>query len=116
MTPRAGDILHVTREASVQFLTPIFFRVIRVHDWPTYDGWLWLDGYQLNAAGDAVERRSIFVQDGGLRAVQQNVPGNRGVAAQQRAPHSAARANLQGRSAADVQKRPAVRRTAIATG
>jgi hypothetical protein len=116
VTPRAGDILHVTRDASVQFLTPIFFRVIRVHDWPTYDGWLWLDGYQLNAAGDAVERRSIFVQSGGLRAVQQNAPGNRGVAAQPRAPHSAARANLQGRSVTDVQNRPAVRRTAIATG
>jgi hypothetical protein len=116
VTPRAGDILHVTREASVQFLTPIFFRVIRVHDWPTYDGWLWLDGYQLNAVGDAVDRRSIFVQSSGLRAVQQNVPGNRGGATQQRAPHSAARTNLQGRSAAGVQQRPAVRRTAIATG
>lgn len=70
MTPRAGDILHVTREASVQFATPMMFRVIRVHDWPTYDGWLWLDGYQLNAAGDAIERRSIFVQQDGLRAVR----------------------------------------------
>ncbi|MBB5871055.1 hypothetical protein F4553_004434 [Allocatelliglobosispora scoriae] len=70
MTPRAGDILHVTREASVQFVTPMLFRVIRVHDWPTYDGWLWLDGYQLNAAGDAVERRSIFVQQDGLQAVR----------------------------------------------
>ena len=116
MTPKAGDILHVTREASVQFGTPIFFRVIRVHDWPTYDGWLWLDGYQLNAAGDAVERRSIFVQISGLRAVQQTAPPNRGVAAQQRTPHPAARTNLQARSGAGVQERPAVRRTAIATG
>lgn len=72
MTPRAGDILHVTREASVQFVTPLLFRVIRVHDWPTYDGWLWLDGYQLNGAGDAVERRSIFVQQDGLQAVRTN--------------------------------------------
>jgi hypothetical protein len=45
------------------------FRVIRVHDWPTYEGWIWLDGYELNSAGDAVERRSIFVQVGGLRQV-----------------------------------------------
>lgn len=65
--PRAGDIVHVTREASVQFLKPMMFRVIRVHDWPTYDGWMWLDGYQLNSAGDAVERRSIFVQQAGLK-------------------------------------------------
>jgi hypothetical protein len=45
----------------------MLFRVIRVHDWPTYDGWAWLDGYQLNGAGDAVERRSIFVQIQGLQ-------------------------------------------------
>jgi len=108
VAPRAGDILHVTREASVQFATPIFFRVIRVHDWPTYDGWLWLDGYQLNAAGDAVERRSIFVQISGLRAVQQNTPANRGAVAQPRAALAAVRTNLQARSAAG--------RTAIATG
>lgn len=75
--PRSGDVLHVTREASVQFATaPIYFRVIRVHDWPTYTGWVWLDGYQLNAEGDAVERRSIFVQADGLRAVSE-VPGTR---------------------------------------
>jgi hypothetical protein len=104
VTPKAGDILHVTRDASVQFTTPIFFRVIRVHDWPTYSGWLWLDGYELNAAGDAVERRSIFVQNSGLRAVQQRVP------------QGAGRTNLHDRSAAGVAGRPAVRHTAIATG
>ena len=67
--PRSGDVIHVTRAASVQFASPMLFRVIRVHDWPTYEGWVWLDGYELNAAGDAVERRSIFVQVNGLRAV-----------------------------------------------
>jgi hypothetical protein len=44
----------------------MMFRVIRVHDWPTYDGWVWLDGYQLDQSGDAVERRSIFVRIDGL--------------------------------------------------
>jgi hypothetical protein len=68
--PRSGDVLHVTRAASVQFIDPLLFRVIRVHDWPTYDGWVWLDGYELNAAGDAVERRSIFVQVSGLRQLR----------------------------------------------
>lgn len=66
MLPKSGDVLRVTRKASVQFVEPMLFRVIRVHDWPTYDGWAWLDGYQLNAAGDAVSRRSIFVQLAGL--------------------------------------------------
>jgi hypothetical protein len=68
--PRSGDVLHVTRQASVQFADPLLFRVIRVHDWPTYDGWVWLDGYELNASGDAVERRSIFVQVNGLRQLR----------------------------------------------
>jgi hypothetical protein len=43
------------------------FRVIRVHEWQTADGWAWLDGYQLDTSGDAIERRSIFVQLVGLR-------------------------------------------------
>ncbi|MER7267716.1 hypothetical protein ABT344_05350 [Micromonospora carbonacea] len=65
---RCGDLLHVTGAASVQFVRPILFRVIRVHeDWHTYHGWLWLDGYEVDARGDAVARRSIFVQPAGLR-------------------------------------------------
>jgi hypothetical protein len=67
--PRSGDVLRVTRDASVQFMYPLLFRVIRVHDWPTYEGWTWLDGYELDASGDAVERRSIFVRVDGLYKV-----------------------------------------------
>lgn len=67
MLPRSGDVLRITRAASVQFIEPLVFRVIRVLDWPTYSGWVWLDGYELNALGDAVERRSIFVQVSGLQ-------------------------------------------------
>jgi hypothetical protein len=55
----------------------MLFRVIRVHDWPTYDGWVWLDGYQLNAAGDAVERRSIFVQVKGINVIRGAKPAGR---------------------------------------
>lgn len=69
MLPRSGDVLRVTKSASVQFAEPMLFRVIRVHDWPTYDGWTWLDGYQLDSSGDAVERRSIFVLIDGLQQV-----------------------------------------------
>ncbi|WP_245714720.1 hypothetical protein [Micromonospora inyonensis] len=65
---RAGDLFEVTAAASVQFtVRPIVFRLIRVLDWVTFDGWIWLDGYQLDAKGDAVARRSIFVQPAGLR-------------------------------------------------
>ncbi|MEU7619409.1 hypothetical protein AB0B27_25400 [Micromonospora rifamycinica] len=68
--PKAGDLVVVSRAASVQFLRPINCRVIRVLDWITYDGWCWLDVYQLNAKGDAVVRRSIYVQPAGLEVVQ----------------------------------------------
>lgn len=69
-------MLLITREASVQFGDPIWFRVSRVDGRPTYDGWVWLDGYQLNSAGDAVANRSIFVQLAGLRWVRQPVAGS----------------------------------------
>jgi len=83
--PKAGDVVHLTRAASVQFVKPIFFRVIRVLDWPTYDHWVWLDGYSLDAKGDAVERRQLFVQKAGLRFARQTPPAPR------RAPSSARR-------------------------
>jgi hypothetical protein len=65
--PRSGELLRITRDASVQFSAPLLFRVIRVHDWSTYDGWAWLDGYELDNAGDAVQRRSIFVRVHGVQ-------------------------------------------------
>lgn len=63
----AGHVLHITRAASVQFVKPLFFRVIRPLDWDTYHGWLWLDGYELNRHGEAIDRRTIYVQRSGLR-------------------------------------------------
>lgn len=68
MLIRAGDVVYVGPTASVQFSdkSAITLRVIHVHDWPTYQGWCWLDGYQLDNNGDAVERREIFVRLAGL--------------------------------------------------
>jgi len=66
-SPRPGDLIRLGRAASVQFTTPILFRVIRVHDWITYDRWVWLDGYQLDATGKAIDRRSVFVQIRGIQ-------------------------------------------------
>ncbi|MFI6067149.1 hypothetical protein ACIA47_18105 [Micromonospora sp. NPDC051227] len=65
---KAGDVLIVDRAASVQFTRPIRLRLIRVLDWITYDGWVWLDGYELDSRGDALARRSIFVMKAGLRS------------------------------------------------
>ncbi|BCJ55247.1 hypothetical protein Asp14428_67220 [Actinoplanes sp. NBRC 14428] len=57
------------RAASVQFTgrSGFAFRIIAVDDRPTYDGWIWLDGYQLDGRGQAVARRRIFVFAAGLR-------------------------------------------------
>jgi hypothetical protein len=65
--PKSGDLVYISRAASVQFIDPFYFRVIRELDWPTYAGWMWLDGYQLDEHGEAVDRRSLFVQNAGLR-------------------------------------------------
>ncbi|WP_413231983.1 hypothetical protein [Micromonospora rifamycinica] len=65
---RSGEVLHLSRAASVQFIRPITVRVIRVlTDWHTYDGWVWIDAYQLNDVGDAVRRRTLFLMPAGAR-------------------------------------------------
>ncbi|MDT0533245.1 hypothetical protein RM555_30075 [Micromonospora sp. DSM 115977] len=65
---KPGDVLHLTRAASPQFARPIFFRLIkvRVHLY-TYDGWTWLDGYQLDEKGDASGRREVYVLKAGIK-------------------------------------------------
>ncbi|WP_405112677.1 hypothetical protein [Micromonospora sp. NBC_01405] len=65
---KAGDVLHITRACSVQFIRPIMFRLIKARtDLITYDGWVWLEGYELDAKGDAVARRELFLIKEGLR-------------------------------------------------
>ena len=77
MNPRPGDLLFVGAAASVQFSDGrgFAFRVIAVDDRVTYDGWIWLDGYQLDASGEAIDRRRIFVRLGGLRTTPGESPG-----------------------------------------
>lgn len=67
--PRPGEVVRITVHASVQFIAvPAFnFRIIGHHTLgSTPDGWIWLEGYQLDARGEAVERRTILVQPAGL--------------------------------------------------
>lgn len=68
---KPGDLLLITRAAGVQFIRPIRCRLIRIDARPTYDGWVWLDVYQLDARDRAVARRSIFVQRAGVRQAGQ---------------------------------------------
>jgi hypothetical protein len=64
--PQPGDLLQIDDRASVQFRYPFLYRVIRPLDLTTYDGWIWLDGYQLDGNEVARLRRSIFVQLAGI--------------------------------------------------
>lgn len=65
--PRPGDVLLLGRAASVQFATaPTRFRVIGVDSRPTYQGWIWLSGYQLDQRGEEVAKREVFVQITGI--------------------------------------------------
>lgn len=70
--PRPGDVVRIGREASVQFAgeRSLILRVTVVCDRPTYQGWAWLTGYVLDAEGQAVDRREVFVQVAGVRLLQ----------------------------------------------
>ncbi|MFY1701256.1 MULTISPECIES: hypothetical protein [Micromonospora] len=73
--PSPGDVVRVTRRASVQFHEPITFRVIKVlTEYQTYFGWVWLRGYQLDDEGAAVATREIFVRPAELVPVQRRSP------------------------------------------
>ncbi len=79
--PQPGDVVYVGPRASGQFSaqSAFTFRMIHVHQRPTYHRWRWLDGHQLDANGDAVERREIFVQTAGLLRVgpsPRRIPSN----------------------------------------
>ncbi|MFI0794085.1 hypothetical protein ACH4OY_15555 [Micromonospora rubida] len=76
---RAGDVLHVAAACSVQFTKPMMFRLIKVrHDLITYDHWIWLDGYQHDAEGEAAARREIFVLRAGLTVQRRTDPAQPG--------------------------------------
>ncbi|MGX4652366.1 hypothetical protein ACWCHM_01575 [Micromonospora sp. SCSIO 07396] len=75
MLIHSGDVLRLSRAASVQFVRPITVRVIRVlTDWHTYDGWVWIDAYVLDAAGDAVSRRTLFLKPAGAGHLKAPAP------------------------------------------
>ncbi|MER5454338.1 hypothetical protein ABT008_06115 [Micromonospora sp. NPDC002389] len=64
----APGVYLLTRDASPQFRTPIAVRVVREQvDWHPPYGWTWIQCYQLDRYGDAVETRHLFVMPDELR-------------------------------------------------
>lgn len=68
---RAREVVWVGADASCQFASGrgFWFRVIRVEDRPTWEGWAWVDGYELlgGPCGQAHARRTVYVRVAGLR-------------------------------------------------
>ncbi|MFI6160413.1 hypothetical protein ACIA59_10735 [Micromonospora haikouensis] len=87
---RPGAILLVDGCASVQFGgdRTMMLRLTSLPDLPTYHGWIWLAGYQLDGRGDAVAKRELYVQRGGLHVQRPAPPA---VAPVQRRPVAAGR-------------------------
>jgi hypothetical protein len=70
--PPAGQLLRLTQAASPQFIEPILVRVRRIiEEWTTYEGWVWMDVYQIGLSGEAVDGRRLFVKLAGLEFVDQ---------------------------------------------
>lgn len=74
--PLVGATLWIGKAASVQFAgdRAIMLRVTSLPGWVTYDGWMWLSGYVINAQGEAEDKRNVFVQRSGLRAINPPKP------------------------------------------
>jgi hypothetical protein len=64
-------VVLLTGAASAQFATDraIIFRVTNVNPGSTDSGWAWLSGCQLDADGNAVWERRVFVQIAGIRRI-----------------------------------------------
>ncbi|WP_083936731.1 hypothetical protein [Longispora albida] len=60
--PKPGDVLRLTRASSPQFAKGLLLRVTKLSDRrSSVSGWAWVEGYQLNSAGDAVLKREVFI-------------------------------------------------------
>jgi len=62
----------LTGAASAQFATEraIIFLVATVDPRSNHSGWVWLSGCQLDADGNAVWERRVFVQTAGIRRIR----------------------------------------------
>ncbi|WP_175440000.1 hypothetical protein [Micromonospora nigra] len=60
-------VYRLARAASPQFVVPITVRIFRhLTDRHPPWGWAWVDCYQLDHRGDAIDRRTLFVLVEGL--------------------------------------------------
>lgn len=78
--PRLLDLVErlvwIGRDASIQFAHPFPFHILAVRTWSTYEAWVWLEGVQLDANGEFVLLRTIWVKVAGLADVPDGHPAH----------------------------------------
>ncbi|SCF12865.1 hypothetical protein GA0070618_3405 [Micromonospora echinospora] len=67
--PKPGDLVALDGRASPQFggNRALLLRIASVANALTTDDWVWLTGYVIDALGDAVAKREVFVHRAGIR-------------------------------------------------
>ncbi|MEV6524203.1 hypothetical protein AB0M43_19815 [Longispora sp. NPDC051575] len=67
MMPTPGDVVRLTKSASPQFGKPLLLRVTKTEGRrSSVYGWAWIEGYVLDNSGNAVTKRSVFVNLNGI--------------------------------------------------
>lgn len=70
--PAPGALVVLGREATPQLEppnTPLTMRVVRTEPTNQDPEWVWLTGYELDGAGNAVEQRTIYARLAGIRVM-----------------------------------------------
>jgi hypothetical protein len=87
--PLPGDVVLITKQASVQFaVVPAFwFVVYRVEPPLAFPDMCWIHGAVLDTIGEATERRSLYVRQRGLLiSADTTMPGPRTASRSHRRP------------------------------
>ncbi|WP_018353545.1 hypothetical protein [Longispora albida] len=65
-----GDVVRLTKAASPQFGSPLVLRLTKISERrSSVSGWAWIEGYQLDTAGQAITKRTVFVNLAGISPV-----------------------------------------------
>jgi hypothetical protein len=67
--PNPGDLIEITAAAGPA-VHPMLARVVRVNDWPVWEGNAWLEVSELHSVGVSGAPRMAYVRTGGVRIIR----------------------------------------------
>jgi hypothetical protein len=74
---RAGQVVYIGPDAGAQFIAcPMYATFIRVVEATGWQGMAWIDVWQLDPNGDAIEKRNLYVIAAGLHPVDGTLPAD----------------------------------------